>query len=180
MDIRQHRRTRLPRRPGVVALLPLLVGSGVLTLWPGRSAVQPHPSRSVQLLANRPAAADPPPLEADPPPFDVAQSAGLFVGVRHFSKDPELAEVRYAVDDAVDLAFTLALDLDVRFLPPGRVALALSGEPQKPESQQRLEALKGAGAKVYEADQAEILTLLESQTQAAGKGGILVVAFATH
>src|ERR1700688_3065915 len=173
MDIRQHRRTRLPRRPGVVALLPLLVGSGVLTLWPGRSAVQPQPSRSVQLLANRP-------READPPTFDVAQSAGLFVGVRHFSKDPELAEVRYAVDDAVDLAFTLALDLDVRFLPPGRVALALSGEPQKPESQQRLEALKGAGAKVYEADQAEILTLLESQTQAAGKGGILVVAFATH
>lgn len=38
--------------------------------------------------------------------FDAAHSAGLFVGVRDF-EDADFAEVPYAVDDAIDLAYLL-------------------------------------------------------------------------
>src|SRR6202035_744528 len=195
MDSRKRRGTSLASKSSAIALLVVALVVGALAnaraagelshgfvravdevspeLPPAQPALQAQTSRSLHLLPQRS-------RDGEAPVFDAAQSAGLFVGVRRFPKDPELAEVRYAVDDAIDLAFTLALDLDVRFLLPGRVKLALSGEPQKPESQQRLQALKKAGATVYEADQAEILTLLESQAEAAGRGGILVVAFATH
>lgn len=50
--------------------------------------------------------------------FDPKQSAGLFVGVRLFPHDPALADVRYAVDDAIDLAFVMALDERVRLIEP--------------------------------------------------------------
>jgi hypothetical protein len=108
------------------------------------------------------------------------ESAALFVGVRHFSYDPHLTEVKYAVDDAVDLAYVLAVDGETHLVPPERVVLALSGQPQKPKSQQNLDALISAGASVHTAGQSDILTLLESQSRAVGRNGILIVAFATH
>ncbi len=112
--------------------------------------------------------------------FDRQQSAALFVGVRRFPYDKTLTEVRYAVDDAVDLAFVFALDERVRLVDPGRVVLALSGEPQKPESQQNLDRLVAAGAKVRPAGQADIITALEEQVRAAGRNGVLVISVATH
>lgn len=116
----------------------------------------------------------------EPAGFDAAQSAALFVGIRQFTNDPDLTEVRYAADDAVDLAFAFAMGRSVPTVPPDRVALALSGEPQKPESRERLEKLRAAGASVHPAAQTDILTLLERQARLAGKQGILVVSFATH
>lgn len=112
--------------------------------------------------------------------FDPSQSAALFVGVRRFPYDTTLAEVRYAVDDAVDLAFALVLSERVRLVEPAHVILALSGEPQKPESQANLNRLKLAGAQVRTAGQADVLIALDDQARAAGKNGMLVVAFATH
>lgn len=56
--------------------------------------------------------------------FDPAQSAGFFVGVRTFLADETLAEVPYAVDDAIDLAHLFAIELGL--IPPARVTLALS------------------------------------------------------
>src|ERR1700686_2757436 len=76
--------------------------------------------------------------------FDPAQSAALFVGVRDFTYDETVTEVRYAVDDAVDLAYVLAIGGKPHLVEPGRVILALSGDPQKPRSQQKLEALIAA------------------------------------
>jgi hypothetical protein len=108
------------------------------------------------------------------------ESAALFVGVRYFPYDPRLTEVKYAVDDAVDLAYVLAVDGETHLVPPERVVLALSGQPQKPKSQQNLDALISAGASVHTAGQSDILTLLESQSRAVGRNGILIVAFATH
>jgi len=108
------------------------------------------------------------------------ESAALFVGIREFAYDPTLTEVRYAVDDAVDLAYVLAVDGETHLVPPERVVLALSGQPQKHESQERLKALVAAGASVRTAGQSDILTLLESQSRAVGRNGILIVAFATH
>ena len=120
------------------------------------------------------------PQERRVEPFDPGQSAALFVGVREFTYDTTLAEVRYAVDDAVDLAFVLALDERVRLIEPGRVVLALSGKPQKRESQHNLDRLIAAGAKVRPAAQGDVLTALDEQARAAGRNGLLVIAFATH
>lgn len=112
--------------------------------------------------------------------FDPTQSAALFVGVRRFSHDTTIAEVRHAVDDVVDLAFVLALDERVRLIEPRRIVLALSGEPQKPESQHNLDRLVAAGAKVRPAGQSDILAALDEQARATGRNGLLAIAFATH
>jgi hypothetical protein len=130
-------------------------------------------TRSAQIL--------PPPIETvESSGFDRSQSTALFVGVRHFTHDETLAEVRYAVDDAIDLAFVSALDRNVRLVDAGRVILALSGEPQKPESQQKLDALRAAGATVRDAGETDILALLERQARNAGRKGILIASIATH
>ncbi len=120
---------------------------------------------------------------AVPPPvrtaegFDAAESAGLFVGVRQFD-DEELSEVPFAVDDAVDLAHLFALELEL--IPPGKVVLSLSGEPQKEASQARLKKLREAGAVRAPARQSEIYEQLDQQSKAAGPRGLFVAAFATH
>lgn len=113
-------------------------------------------------------------------PVASEDSAALFVGVRLFPDDDTLAEVRYAVDDAVDLAYVVAMDGNPRLVHPRRVVLALSGKPQKPESKERLAALIEAGAEVRPARHADLLKLLRSQAGAVGPNGILIVSFATH
>jgi hypothetical protein len=112
--------------------------------------------------------------------FDPAQSAALFVGVRQFTYDHSLAEVRYAADDAVDLAYALAMEGPVPLVEPRRVVLALSGDPQKPASRAHLEALKKAGAEVRPAGQNDIIALLEEQASRVGPKGIFITGFATH
>lgn len=82
----------------------------------------------------------------------------------------------YAVDDAVDLAFVLALDERVRLVEPSRVLLALSGEPQKPESRRNLDRLIAAGATLVGASQADVLNAVDQQARTAGRHGVLVVA----
>lgn len=111
---------------------------------------------------------------------DRKQSAALIVGVSRFSQDETVAEVPYAVDDAVDLAFVLVLDERVRLIAPERVVLAISGVPRKPESQQSLNILKAAGVQVRSAGQADILDALDKQARAAGRNGALFITFATH
>ena len=117
---------------------------------------------------------------AAPETFDRAQSAALFVGVRRFTHDHRLTEVKYAVDDAIDLATVFALDQRVNLVSPERVVLALSGTPRKPESQHRLDELIAAGATVAEASQADILSLAERQADLAGKDGVLIVSVSSH
>jgi uncharacterized caspase-like protein len=113
-------------------------------------------------------------------PFDPTQSAALFVGVRDFTHDKTLTEVRYAVDDAVDLAYLLAIESKPALVSPERVVLALSGEAQKPQSRERLAALVAAGAQEQHAELSDILLALERQARAAEGSGLLIFAFATH
>lgn len=124
----------------------------------------------------RPLAAEETPIET----FAPDQSAALFVGVRRFPYDQSLAEVRYAVDDAVDLACLLALDERVRLVDASRVILALSGEPQKPDSRRNIERLVAAGARVRAAGGPDILNALDEQSRVVGRRGLLIFAFATH
>jgi len=121
----------------------------------------------------------PQPLVTNALAFDRSQSAGLFVGVRNFSRGG-IAEVPFAADDAVDLAHMFALDPRVSLVLPEHVVIALSGRPRKKESKQRLDELEARGAKVEQASPADILTLLQRQAATAGKDGILIVSLATH
>ncbi|HYI11480.1 MAG TPA: caspase family protein [Thermoanaerobaculia bacterium] len=114
---------------------------------------------------------------APAPRFDPEQSAALFVGIRHFPGD--VPQVPYGADDAVDLAYAFAFDTRVSLVPPHRIVLALEGEPQKPESKDRLKKLLTAGATLRPATRQDILTLLEQQAEAA-RNGLLVASFATH
>lgn len=111
-------------------------------------------------------------------PYVVGESAALFVGVRDFRYDDDLTEVRYAVDDAVELAYAMAIELRPPLVEPHRVVLALSGAPSK--SKEKLDALLAAGAQQRTAGQADILTLLRQQAAAVGPNGALFVSFATH
>lgn|GEM_PF-561731 len=116
----------------------------------------------------------------DQQPFDPQQSAALFVGIQHFSADKELPDVQFAVDDAVDLAWTFALDERIRLVDPRHVILALSGTPQKQESKRRLNELITAGTHERAASQPDIVELLQAQADSVGAGGLFIVSFATH
>ena len=111
--------------------------------------------------------------------FVRAESTGLFVGVRNFAHDRTLT-VPYAVDDAVDLAHKLSLGPRTSLIPPRRVVLALSGRPQKDESQRRLRELKDAGARVERATSGDIHNLLKEQVAQTGPNGLIVLSLATH
>ena len=145
-----------------VAIGVILIGLATATVVP----MMRH-ARSV-----RPAAAQSP-----EPPFDPQRSAGLFVGVRTFTGG-STPEVPYAVDDAIDLAYTFACDRRVHLVMPHNVILALAGSPQKPESQRRLRELTDEGAEVRGAE--ELDELLDRQSARAGRGGLLIASFATH
>jgi hypothetical protein len=111
---------------------------------------------------------------------DAQQSAALFVGIRDFD-DRNMVPVPYAIDDAVDLAYELSMAQARPLVPPTRVVLALSGgEPRKPASSRRLKALIAAGAVRRRATQSIIIQLLDRQTRAVGRDGLLIVSFATH
>lgn len=130
-----------------------------------------HDVRSVRRIEEEPQSAS--------THFDPRQSAALFVGVREFtSAEP----VRFAIDDAIDLAYVFALGRHVRLVPPGRVVVVLSGRPPvKPESRARLRALRENGADIrYGADAAAIAAALREQTRLAGRDGLLVVSIAAH
>ena len=115
----------------------------------------------------------------EPAKFDREQSAGLFVGVRLFTNDATL-DVPYAVDDAIGLAYMFVLDRRVHLIPPDRVVLALSGQPEKPEARRQLRELKRAGVQIRSASREDILSLLQQQAALAGRDGILIVSLATH
>jgi hypothetical protein len=112
-------------------------------------------------------------------PFEAEQSAALFVGVRAFH-DANVAEVPFAVDDAIDLAYTFALEPKATLLKPRHVILALSGAPHKNKTQEHLLALQAAGAVVVAATSSDIFASLRKQAESVGRDGIFIVSFATH
>lgn len=148
-----------------------------MILWLTALSIPPSPTTIGQDIRSARPSQTP---STAPVNFDRTQSAALFVGVRRFTHDQTLTEVKYAVDDAIDLASVLALDRKVSLVTPRRVVLALSGTPQKPESQERLDQLIAAGATVAAASQADILTMLARQAGLAGREGLLILSFASH
>ena len=109
--------------------------------------------------------------------FYPEESTGLFVGISMF-EDERFGAVRFAVDDAVDLAWVFSLELGL--VDAGRCVLALAGEPQKKVSQERLAALLAAGAKREVPRMREVYRLATQLSQAGGERGIFVLAASTH
>lgn len=120
------------------------------------------------------------PRGGEPAAFDRAHSTALFVGVREFPNDGTLGEVRYAADDAINLAWVFAFDPRVSLVPPARVTLALAGEPQKKKSKEQLQQLRDAGAAIAPAGRDDIERLIQQQAARVGSGGIFIAGFATH
>jgi caspase domain-containing protein len=150
---------------------PLVIGVGAIAVATATLVPVVRTHRGVRLIAEPSAGAT--------NAFDRSQSAALFVGVRKFTS-PGTFPVPNAADDAVDLAYMFALNPRVSLVLPEHVVIALSGTPHKRESKARLEELKQAGAKIQNAGQSDILTLLQRQAATAGKNGILIVSLATH
>jgi hypothetical protein len=112
--------------------------------------------------------------------FDPMQSVALFVGISKFT-DETLTAVRFAVDDAVDLAYAFTLGAEVPLVPVNRIVVAISSPPSKQESKERLRKLEAAGARIVrKVDQPALLTLLREQAALAGPDGLFIVSFATH
>lgn len=147
----------------------LLVAAGVLALVLGGMKRALHDTRSVGPVAEAQA--------AESSEFDPLQSAQLSVGIEKFD-DPSVEKVQFAVDDAVDLSYASAIELQL--VQPSRVVLALSGAPHKQESKDRLQKLKDAGAQQVNTSQESILQAVQQQARAAGKHGLLIVTLATH
>ena len=113
--------------------------------------------------------------------FDAAQSVGLFVGIPRFKYDQSLTVVRFAADDAVDLAYAFTIDAKAPLVRPARVVIAISDDPQKDDSRKRLKELQDAGAKIVkEVDQPDLIKLLQDQAALVGRDGMFIVSLATH
>ncbi len=109
--------------------------------------------------------------------FDPAASAGLFVGISTF-EDERIADVPFAVDDAVDLAHLFAIELGL--VAPECVALLLAGEPKKEESAERLVELLAQGARRAGARQSEIYRSLGVLASSVRPGGLALLSIASH
>ncbi|MDK2973068.1 MAG: hypothetical protein PWP23_2823 [Candidatus Sumerlaeota bacterium] len=107
---------------------------------------------------------------------DPAQSAGLFVGINDFD-DPAVLDNAWAVDDAIDLA---AAFHECGALDAANIRLVLAGEPKKPETAERLESLKEAGALVSPATLGAFVDLLDETPAHTGPGGTMIVFLGTH
>ncbi|HUR79316.1 MAG TPA: caspase family protein [Thermoanaerobaculia bacterium] len=142
-----------------------LIGVTLLTVLLGRGVQLLVPASSSEVRAER---------------FDPKQSAAIFMGARHFPNDSALGEVRYAVDDAVNMAWLFALDARVSLVPPERVVLLLEGAPQKDKSKVQLRQLTDAGAHIEHADRDTVESALRRQAESVGGGGVLIASFATH
>jgi hypothetical protein len=112
--------------------------------------------------------------------FDAGQSVALFVGISSFL-DTTLMRVPFAADDAVDLAYAFTLGANTPLVPVDRIIVAISDNPTKKESMERLRKLEAAGARIVrKVDQPTLLTLLRDQGERAGRDGLFIVSFATH
>ncbi|MBI1290134.1 hypothetical protein GC173_02660 [bacterium] len=112
-------------------------------------------------------------------PVSSGGNAGLFIGVGEFEQNDAIPNLRFAVNDAVGLAYAFSLGLGL--IPPERVRLALSGEPSTEEAKTQLAALVAAGATRVDGRKK---TLLDGLTWLAGaprqSSDMVFYSVATH
>lgn len=110
-------------------------------------------------------------------------NAGVFIGVNLFDKDEGLNSLAYAVNDAVETAYTFVIEL--KLIAASNCTILLSGEPNDEGSvklvAEHLEQLKRAGAKIKSADRSEILfSFLQSTKISKVESDLLIVSISSH
>jgi formylglycine-generating enzyme required for sulfatase activity len=144
----------------------LMVGYPPVTATAQESSDRDPKARGVQLLPRNVWIAE---------DFDPDDSQGIFVGVSRFD---HLPKIRFAVDDAIDLAHLFSIELGL--ITTERVRLLLSGKPQKVGTLRRLENLQAGGARVTSASRTQLHDALFTEARQAGTRGLLVITIATH
>ena len=132
-------------------------------ILPRAIGVEPLPVNQFNLVSEKPSPA----------------SAALFVGVNSFSEDNGLANLRCAVNDAVEQAFVFVREL--KLIKPENCILCLSGQPTTPLVAKQLQLLKQSGAEVTAATKPKILQSLRIIGRiGSSRQDIVVVSFSTH
>ncbi len=109
--------------------------------------------------------------------FRREESRGLFFGVNDFA-DPAIPNLNFAVDDAIDLAFLFSCELEL--ILPARINLALAGIPRKPETEDKLEWLRNAGAGRVEARGLSVERMALELGRTTGENGLWALSFSSH
>ena len=115
-------------------------------------------------------------------PFATAppsENSGLFVGVNDFTRDPGIRPLRFAVHDAVELAYLFVVEL--KLIPARNCVLAISGKPSNSVVEQHRATLKQLGAREVAATKTDVLAECFMLSRAARrKSDLLVVSFSSH
>lgn len=113
-------------------------------------------------------------------PIDWKQSAGVFIGIETFPVAGAPPDVRFAADDATDLAWAFAHELP-SLLAPDRTLLLLSGNPHKRISREHLLVLQHEGSVIAGGMDADAIYAHVREVAAkVGTDGVLILAIATH
>ncbi len=109
--------------------------------------------------------------------FDPDESWGLFVGIRNFVN---FAELPYAVDDAVDMAFLYSIELGV--VPAKNMVLMIQGDPEKEVSKERLKYLtEEQGVHVIrDVSRSALLEKMKIVVDKTGVDGLALFSFSSH
>jgi len=106
-------------------------------------------------------------------------STGLFVGINDFKEDKGLAQLDYAVNDAVEQAYVFVFEL--KLIPARNCILCLSGVPTTDPTRKQLELLLQEGVELAAASKSRILRSLRVTTLVpSSRENMTVVSFSTH
>lgn len=108
-----------------------------------------------------------------------ASNYGLFIGINEFDGRSGLNNLRFAVNDAIALAYVLSIDL--LLIPPANIWLGLSGEPDEEPHLSKWKDLKAAGAHVFDATKLDVLDAISDLLEAASERDALIISsFSSH
>lgn len=109
--------------------------------------------------------------------FVPSQSRGVFIGINDFA-DESVADLKFACDDAVDLAYRF---YELGLIRPEGIALGLAGEPIKSETKAKVATLRERGMpEPFSPEKSNILKVLGAASKGAGREGLLVLTLSTH
>lgn len=112
-------------------------------------------------------------------PAQIANNAGLFIGISAFDAQNDFPPLPRVVDDTVVLAHALVAQL--RWIPPGRAWVVLGGEPTSESARAKLDELKKSGVNVLDATLVNLSrALLEMTTLSYGPQAVGMIACSTY
>lgn len=153
--------------------IQLTAGSLLLAPLVGALAADPDEPAERNITRSEPVLLQP---LANAPP---SENAGLFVGINDFTRDPEIRPLRFAVHDAIELAYLFVVEL--KLIPARNCVLAISGKPSNKVVEQHLATLKQMGVREVGATKSDVLAECFTLSRTARKkSDLLVASFSSH